>query len=885
MHITTRIYTRGPLLDFYVTGYIHQSKMRHLNDIIFLLRATRLYKYTRRCTMRRCFVVLMIVACVCIIHHICFANQEDLEVLPKVSTMIVFEISEEHTTTDIAAWADRIALAPLSSRWTILCIRPSMCTSISAYKVIHIDGPCVACAKYRYLESLLRRGTRVFVCPVTTSVIHDPFPLLHTNRGVVALIAKSEGASIGRDFVHDDPGMGWSRYMHGFEISHVPTDILALHADNNTVQIVSRLPSCLLVEGESESSCLTRELFRPSTIARDAHFESVRGVLLLLHRSDTMAMLKRGHDSGLPCTPPLYKYHVLLHAMSGTFQKWQTLLAWESLLKISRRPCSPIGNMTRILSGESDDLMHHIPTFQIEALLPSTTNGYAVINRPWALSEWLRSEATSSVLEYVLILEPDHIMQHAVPCKATPDVALVSWFHYMRLDYPLDVATGFKTVCDMLKAKNLSSTCNFDVGAPSPLLIHKNLLSKYVDQWYRLCIKMMQDAQVKSALGWVLEMWAFGIAYRNHVVVKTLHQEPIKNGNVPHNDKIHITHYPYIFGTPRWTFDKYNFKNTFPSILFPPYEMRYLDPCGYELVRKINHAIQSPWVAKLWTSVNPPKVPVHIAWSEVLLVLCNINLIEMLHIWATQVSRIGITNWVVVCIDQATADAVLEKYGQKHVHARVDLNQAGHVSHSVSALKYDVAMEYLNRNCAVLISDLDVVILQNPFQSNMLVRDSDVEGMSDGFDACSTYGCTAAEISTWKQANGHSHIFRIADVNVGWIYLRPTSSTIRLMERVALRLKQFNVWDQVEFNDELWKPSAPVEPYSVEYMLGMAARRSTTCSIRIIPRETAVNSKVWFLLSNSTENLYRSAVVVHMNYHPDKLDRMKIVIQEIKARY
>lgn len=39
---------------------------------------------------------------------------------------------------------------------------------------------------------------------------------------------------------------------------------------------------------------------------------------------------------------------------------------------------------------------------------------------------------------------------------------------------------------------------------------------------------------------------------------------------------------------------------------------------------------------------------------------------------------------------------------------------------------------------AVLLSDVDIVTLQNPFQH--LHRDCDVEGMSDGWDNATAYG-------------------------------------------------------------------------------------------------------------------------------------------------
>jgi hypothetical protein len=46
---------------------------------------------------------------------------------------------------------------------------------------------------------------------------------------------------------------------------------------------------------------------------------------------------------------------------------------------------------------------------------------------------------------------------------------------------------------------------------------------------------------------------------------------------------------------------------------------------------------------------------------------------------------------------------------------------------------------------SVLLSDVDIVILQNPFDH--LYRDSDVEGMTDGFDERTAYGAFSQSCS------------------------------------------------------------------------------------------------------------------------------------------
>jgi hypothetical protein len=59
-------------------------------------------------------------------------------------------------------------------------------------------------------------------------------------------------------------------------------------------------------------------------------------------------------------------------------------------------------------------------------------------------------------------------------------------------------------------------------------------------------------------------------------------------------------------------------------------------------------------------------------------------------------------------------------------------------NHAVSGLKFRVLLPMLELGYSVLLSDVDIVTLQNPF--DFLHRDCDVEGMSDGWDNATAYG-------------------------------------------------------------------------------------------------------------------------------------------------
>lgn len=59
-------------------------------------------------------------------------------------------------------------------------------------------------------------------------------------------------------------------------------------------------------------------------------------------------------------------------------------------------------------------------------------------------------------------------------------------------------------------------------------------------------------------------------------------------------------------------------------------------------------------------------------------------------------------------------------------------------NHAVSSLKFRVLRQFMQLGYSVLLSDVDIVFLQNPFEH--LIRDSDVESMSDGWDNGTAYG-------------------------------------------------------------------------------------------------------------------------------------------------
>ncbi|MCD7448492.1 Arabinosyltransferase rra3 [Datura stramonium] len=271
-------------------------------------------------------------------------------------------------------------------------------------------------------------------------------------------------------------------------------------------------------------------------------------------------------------------------------------------------------------------------------------------------------------------------------------------------------------------------------------------------------------------------------------------------------------------------------------------------------------------------SVNPrlAKLLAEIAvGKEVIVALANSNVKSMLEVWFTSIKKVGIPNYLVVALD----DAIVEfcKENEVPVYKRdpdenVDFIGKSGGNHAVSGLKFRILREFLQLGYSVLLSDVDIVYLQNPFDH--LYRDSDVESMSDGHNNMTAYGYNDVFDEPSMGWARYAHTMRIWVYNSGFFYIRPTIPSIELLDRVADRLtKQPNSWDQAVFNEELAFPSHP------GYVGLYASRR--TMDIYLF-----MNSKVLFKTVRKDANLKKlKPVIVHVNYHPDKFPRMKAVVE------
>lgn len=270
-------------------------------------------------------------------------------------------------------------------------------------------------------------------------------------------------------------------------------------------------------------------------------------------------------------------------------------------------------------------------------------------------------------------------------------------------------------------------------------------------------------------------------------------------------------------------------------------------------------------------SVNPrlAKILEEVAvGKELIVALANSNVKSMLEVWSTNIKRVGITNYLVVALDDQTAEYC--KTNDIPVYQRdpdegIDSIARKGGNHAVSGLKFRVLREFLQLDYSVLLSDIDIVFLQNPFE--YLYRDSDVESMTDGHNNMTAYGYNDVFDEPAMGWARYAHTMRIWVFNSGFFYIRPTIPSIELLDRVADRLGKEKAWDQAVFNEELFFPSHPG-------YYGLHASK------RVMDFYLFMNSKVLFKTVRKDANLKKlKPVVVHVNYHPDKFPRMLAIVE------
>jgi hypothetical protein len=251
---------------------------------------------------------------------------------------------------------------------------------------------------------------------------------------------------------------------------------------------------------------------------------------------------------------------------------------------------------------------------------------------------------------------------------------------------------------------------------------------------------------------------------------------------------------------------------------------------------------------------------------EVLAAVSNKNIFHMLELYIDGLKRTGITNYVIVALDSETADWCKQRE-VPYYHRELTSITGSTDNHATSGLKFRVLNEFVSTGTSVLLSDVDVVWMQDPFAAGesarnkrLIYRDADVEGMTDGWDDPTSYGFS------W---NGQR---RLIARNSGLFFVAATHETKAMMSRLAERMaSEKNTWDQTAYNEEQ------------VYLWGQSKHKKYSgTSQRVMNYMCFQNSKYMFRFMRYDEDLYpdHRPASVHINYHPEKPDRMVSVIAQ-----
>ena len=225
---------------------------------------------------------------------------------------------------------------------------------------------------------------------------------------------------------------------------------------------------------------------------------------------------------------------------------------------------------------------------------------------------------------------------------------------------------------------------------------------------------------------------------------------------------------------------------------------------------------------------------------------------------------LSIPNFLVVAIDTALAQR-LNASGVPYYYVA----NPAQGNHKVSAQKFSLLKAFVSVGASVLLTDTDVVYLSNPFAA--LHRDSDVESMSDGWDAQTAFGWLDAVDDPALGARAplrRGWTLRAAALNSGLWYVTATRPTLALMAVMEYRLAREDLWDQSGYNMELFLPTHDEH---------VAAR----ASVRVMSPLCFVNSKVLYRVMRFQARLrdFRP-IAIHVNYHADKQHKMALAVEQ-----
>ena len=317
------------------------------------------------------------------------------------------------------------------------------------------------------------------------------------------------------------------------------------------------------------------------------------------------------------CPASRKPYHTLLTATAQVYQQWQCRVMyyhWKKQRDLDPAgECTELTGFTRLVAhqdGNPDGLEREIPSFFVKEYSQRDYvrfRGYRVINRPYSVVQFLKSEYYRSQVreDYIYIAETDHILTQPLPNKASLGSPMAYIFNYMGPNpahssiiaraWPEGGSTGYQRVQSI---------------GPSPVVIHRKDLERMATPWEETAVALKTDDAADQRLGWVIEMWGYAIAAAK---IGLKHQEfpdfQVEPGALSTSNQLRgfpkrywVFHYTYQFeymldGSPcaPWTIgefslDKRHFSDVYPVPPLPEPPAK-ANPAAFYLLRAFNEAM------------------------------------------------------------------------------------------------------------------------------------------------------------------------------------------------------------------------------------------------------------------------------------------------------
>ena len=323
------------------------------------------------------------------------------------------------------------------------------------------------------------------------------------------------------------------------------------------------------------------------------------------------SFLEKSYDDSNPTGK---KYHVIMTTSRSTYQQWQARVFYYWYKKQKElNPESDIGGFTRILHDYNDDqLSKEMPTVRVDPL--DDNRGYVVLSRPFSFMNFIKDGYMDKIEEdYIMMAEPDHIFLKALPNFVSEEHNGICFpFFYIDPLLPTNVPLMEKVLGRKLSIADIKAIAG---TGSSPVIVKKDDFKKVVEKWHDFAMFIFDTPELKSAWGWVLEMWAFTLASFDvgvrYIRYKKFMLQPPWEADI--NDRA-ILHYTYGMDTDLegnrilngtvgpWHWDKRDFLQRPPQ--------RVLDiPAGapssiHTLIKMVNEAIENTPTWEIVTEVH-----------------------------------------------------------------------------------------------------------------------------------------------------------------------------------------------------------------------------------------------------------------------------------------